>query len=266
MRVAAPFALDNAANNERIDEFNVIFKEDNSIEKLCEFLELYQEKRVNVYFKDCKPTQYELKLLNASNDNFYVMLSPTSVDAEELQNFGIKFFSGRLINSWTELVNWTEIGVSDIYPAGDLLYDMDALRKYCDKHNLGIRYVLNIVPQATGTPEDVFFRPQEFELLNKYFNTVEFICDGDPFDARHYNWNIFKVLYKVWFVKHKWIGDLAEINIDIDYPVPCEAFSARFFSKKLNCNYNCKKGKICNSCNLYYDMAIALKNKGLKIE
>ena len=154
MRVAAPFALDNAANNERIDEFNVIFKEDNSIEKLCEFLELYQEKRVNVYFKNYKPTQYELKLLNASNDNFYVMLSPTSVDAEELQNLGIKFFSGRLINSWTELVNWTEIGVSDIYPAGDLLYDMDALRKYCDKHNLGIRYVLNIVPQATGTPED----------------------------------------------------------------------------------------------------------------
>ena len=44
MRVAAPFAIDNTANNEHIDEFNVVFKGDNSIEKLCEFLELYQEK------------------------------------------------------------------------------------------------------------------------------------------------------------------------------------------------------------------------------
>lgn len=265
MRIAAPFALDNASNNERIDEFNIVFKEDSSMEKLTEFLELYQEKRINVYFDGYKPTQYELKLLNASNDKFYIMLSPHSVDAEELQKLGVKFFSGKLINSWTELVNWTGVGVSDVYPAGDLLYEMNTLREYCDTHNLGIRYTLNIIPFAMGEPEDVFFRPQEFELLDKYFDTVEFVCDGDSFDARRYNWNIFRVLYKAWFVKHKWIGDLAEINIDIDYSLPCEALPARFFEKKMNCGYGCKKGKHCNSCNLYYTMALNLRDKGLAI-
>lgn len=265
MHIAAPFALDNASNNERIDEFNIIFKEDSSMEKLVEFLELYQEKRINIYFERYKPTQYELKLLNASNDNFYVALSPGSVDAEELKNLGVKFFSCRLISSWTELVNWTGVGVTDIYPAGDLLYDMDALRGYCDKHSLNIRYTLNAIPSLMGEPEDVFFRPQEFELLDKYFDTVEFICDGDPFDARHYNWNMFRVLYKAWFVKHKWVGDLAEINVDIDYSVPCEMFPSRFFEKKLNCNYGCKKGRSCNSCSLYYNMALNIREKGLRI-
>lgn len=271
MRVAAPFAIDNTANNDRIDEFNILFKEDSSIEKLVEFFELFQEKRINVCFEKYRPTTYEFKLLNASHENFYVLLTPFNISGlegpspEELKELNIKFFTDRTVNSWTELVHWTAVGVSEIYPAGDLLYDMDNLRNYCDNNNMGIRFVLNAVSHYTGTPEDVFFRPQDFALVEKYFDTIEFVCEGSPFDARHYNWNIFKVLHKVWFVKKKWVGELAEINIDIDYSVPCEAFPTRFFEKKLNCNYNCKKGRNCNSCTLYFEMASALKEKGLKI-
>ena len=271
MRVAAPFAIDNAANNDRIDEFNIIFKEDSSIEKLVEFLELYQEKRVNVCFEHYNPTPYEFKLLNATHENFYVMLTSANLagfdgpSPEELKDLNIKFFTDKLIGSWTELVNWTAVGVSEIYPAGDLLHNMDSLRKYCDDNNMGIRFILNTVPNYTGTSEDVFFRPQDFDLVEKYFDTVEFVCEASPFDARYYNWSVFKVLHKAWFVKKKWIGDLIEINVDIDYFVPCEAFPSRFFEKKLNCDYGCKKGKSCNSCNLYFEMAHALKEKGLRI-
>lgn len=272
MKVAAPFAINNTTNNERIDEFNIIFKKDSSIEKLVEFLELYQEKRVNVCFKKYNPTAYELKLLKATHNDLRIMLTSFNLaglegpSPEQLRELGVKFFTDEAINSWTKLVHWTNIGASEIYPAGDLLYEMDSLRKYCDDNNMSIRYTLNTIPYCTGMLEDVFFRPQDFNLIEKYFDTIDFICEGSAFDARHYNWSIFNVLYKAWFTKHKWIGNLSEINIDIHYSVPCEAFPARFFEKKLNCGYGCKKGKKCNSCSLYYNMAMQLVDKGLRIE
>ena len=267
MKLAAPFALDNVKNDERIDEFNIVFKKSNSFEKLIDFLEMFPDKRVNIMFTDYSPTAYQFKMLNAAHENVYVVFSDIILlnDFSTVRQTDTKFYTINPINSWSELAYWTQQGVSEFYPAGDLLHEMDALRHYCQEHNLKTRMIVNCITGSINPVQDVFFRPQDFDLVDNYFDTVEFICNALPFDARQYNWNVFNVLYKAWFVKKHWIGALNQINSDVEFTLPCETIPDRFFSKKLNCGFMCMKGRKCNSCALYIEMAETLADKGVRI-
>ena len=41
------------------------------------------------------------------------------------------------------------LGVTDVYIADDLCYDLLNVRKACDKLNLSVRWILDVIPSGT---------------------------------------------------------------------------------------------------------------------
>lgn len=269
MRVAAPFALDCPCKD-AIDEFNLLYKQDSKLEKMFVFFQEHPNKRINVFFENHLPTVTTLIALSAAHKDFHACFDFNPYEKEffdKLKEQGVKFYFSLPAYNFTSLKRFLSFGVSDVYLAEDLFYHMDTVKKICDDKNVNIRIILNEVITSIPDVYSPIFRPQEFELLDKYFGTGEFTCGSDSlFNPRSYNWNQFNVLYKSWFKKHKWIGQLGEINNSINFDFPCSSFSTNYFGPKMNCGGTCFQGRSCNHCQNLYDMALLLKDKGLIIE
>lgn len=272
MHIAAPFALE-FTHKEWIDEFNLIYKPKNKTEDMINFLIDNQEKRINVWFKEDSFNIDAIKTFSKIHPEFYVVFRepfPHVADlVEQVVDNEIKFYFDMYASNYSELNLYLSLGCSDVWIWGDLMYDLITVREVCNSYGARIRIILNKIPAPVNIPsvKDPFFRPQDLELVEKYFDTAEFICgDTDGFDPTHFDWRYFKMLYRHWFERRKWIGDLREINLDVNFFFPCLCFSPRFFEKKTNCQLKCYKNRPCNSCDASYNMALALQEKGLMVE
>ena len=91
-KLAIPFHLNNEINDD-VKEFNILFyKNKNNIEKLIDFIQEYEDKRINIEFPEGihMPT---LKSVNKISDNVYCRMNPVDVvKLEELKKNNIKFF------------------------------------------------------------------------------------------------------------------------------------------------------------------------------
>lgn len=280
MKFAAPFQLKEHLNKQTdyIDEFNVKYDknktkinsldetieelatkseseikvvEDLSFSAMLDFIQEYPDKRININFIsgiDIKA----LKTFNKISDNIYVRLSPQdTIYLSELHKEGIKFFfdSTLGVSNYRELKYFRSLGVSDIYIADDLWYNLSKVSEYCKENNISIRLILNHIPDTTGDrgkiPITNIFRPNDYNLLSKYVDVGEFDC-GHP-----YNFMKQKVLYDTWFIKHDWFGDLREINEDLTFTIFNRSLDSHFSELRVKCGLACISRNI--SCNMCFD-------------
>lgn len=271
MNIATPYAIE-FNHKEWINEYNIIFKPKNKTENLINFLISNQNKRINLWFKDDSFNIDTIITLNKIHEQLYIVFRESYPRVKEqvgqLIENNIKFYFDMYAANYTDLNFYLSLGCSDVWIWGDLMYNLDVVRSICNKNNCNMRIILNRIPSSLDKPDikSPFFRPQDLDLVEQYFDTVEFICgDTDGFDPTNYDWKTFKVLYRHWFERIKWIGELKEINLDIDFDFPCMSMPKNFFVNKLNCDLKCYKDRRCNHCTNYYNTALALREKGLAV-
>lgn len=266
--VSVPFKLKNL-RNDRVAEFNITFDKDkNSFDKLLEFIDLYKDRRINIDFKGRYfPTNIALSVQKVS-DNTYIKLLPEQVqNLPELQENNCRYYFGAANSAYNliSLEDMINLGVTDIYPADDLLYDIKHTKEICDNAGIGMRLVCNRIPSTAlnrgSNYKSPLFAPQNRQLLDDYFSCYEFDC-GNPYD-----WAKFDVLYRAWFEREGWNGDLAEINDDLRLSFPLLTIPQYLVSHKLSCKHHCSRpNSMCDKCDQYVRAGIGLTKKGLYIK
>lgn len=269
MNLAVPFHYQNDIND-AVKEFNIKYdKQENSFETLMDFVQKYPETRINIEFiGDIYPSS--IVTLSKLNPEVYVRLvqgNTTFAAIDELKQKGCKFFydSPFCAENYCELDALIDLGVSDIYVSGDLCYKLPEVSEYCHAHGVNLRLILNRIPNtAIGAGEDprsMIFRPQDITLLSQYIDTFEFDC-GSPYD-----WAMFDVLHRAWFIRKHWHGDLREINKDLKIEYPNDSVFPHFTDYKISCGRKCSKRirNNCHKCDQFLEIAKILINKNVKL-
>ena len=263
MKVSLPWHI-REENQDLTDEYNITFvNKPNNFDNLIEFLIQYPDKRFNITV-DTENYQFDynkFKVLNSIHKNVYLVI-PFHI-YPRIQNIeGLKFYfdPSMPIDSFRLLEYVASLGVTDIYIADDLCYNLEMVRRACNKYNIRTRLIINRIPSSRPDkgidPRSPWFIPETIDELAKYIDTIEF--EGGN------SWARLEVLYKIWFKKKEWRENLRKINIDLDMDIWNQCMIPNFTIKKMNCRYRCAYGSACKQCNQFVEMAEDLYNKNIE--
>ena len=290
MKLATPFQL-HCSYEDVINEWNINYdpykytKNDklnqatNTVQesqmlfdKLISFVQTYSDKRINIAITDVRIPVNHLITLNKINPNIHIRLNLYQFSyIDKLKKENIKFFfdSDLPVSTFILLDELIRLGVTDVYIADDLCYNLEKVSKRCKKDNIQIRLILNKIPVTTPTAyTDVrapIFTPRHFEVLDQYIDVAEFDCFYNN-ESDAYNWKVFNVLYKSWFIKHDWYNDLREINKDLEIFYPVRQEMPNFIERKVNCGRKCVYDDICYKCDTVVELANLLYDDGVYIK
>lgn len=267
VNLAIPFHL-NYELNDKVAEFNVLFDcKVNRINRMLEFCEQYKDRFINIQFRN-----FEMEIVSsicALKPNVKVRLTADQIKyAEKLKESNIPFFFDKDVAAYniTSLAFLMGQGVTDVYLADDLWYDLDHIKDYCTKHDIQIRLVLNIIPATTpdrGTNcKSPIFSPKDIDVLNSYVDMYEFDLGEKP------NWGLCNVLFRNWFERGYWNGQLNDINEDVKIDWPCSSVMPELMYYKINCGRACEEriSNSCRKCQQFYEIALNMRDKGIKIK
>ena len=236
-----------------IDQFNIDFR--NKEIQLTRFLELYaKSQRVNIRLPE-DYTQDNIELLEAAYDKNYniAIILPDIYYVERLKAKGVPFFLGAPARSWDEFAGFLSLGVSDIYVACELGFELDKISDIAKKNNVKIRCYANINQSSWKGEKGLkgfFIRPEDVDFYSNYVDVLEFY---DAVDQQN-------VLYDVYFHSKEWNGKLREIikslNVDINnYYI----LGSEFARRRSQCGKRCLKGSKCQLCERLLELANSLE-------
>lgn len=264
--IAIPFKRHHQELEGKVKEYDIVFRSDDSrIEDLIEFISLPFVKRVNIEFQG-KVVPKVIQTASMIKDCLYVRLMPTQWnEAEKLKKEGICFFFDSLVpaTSLCILDELISLGVSDVYLSDDLMYNLKEVSKTCHARGVQTRLILNHIPLTTfdkgKNPKSPMFRPQDVSYLEKFFDVFEFDC-GKPYD-----WHVFNVMFKSYFIKRVWHGNLAELNHDINLEkgFPNDFILPEANLHKMNCQRVCdmRETNKCRKCEQMLEMGYTFLEK-----
>lgn len=265
VKIAIPYQHDiNFKLNDEAKEFNILFyKSRNKIEDLIAFIQAYPDTRINISFPEGLhvPT-----LVSASkvSENIYARLKAENMlNLKELNDNNIKFFfdSDCPAYNYTILDGFIKMGVSDVYIADDLCYNMADVAAYVHDKNIQLRLILNHIPSTAfdkgANMRSPIYMPKDMDKLDRYYDVFEFEC-GEPYD-----WAKFDVLYRSWFEKKYWHGEMYEINSDVSQSFHCDMLHPEYTEFKLNCGRRCntRLSNHCRKCEQFIEIGELLKKK-----
>jgi hypothetical protein len=164
MQLAIPFQA-NGKYNDIADEFIINYSEEkNNYDKLIDFITTFPEKIININYT----TEFDFNKLDLLNKigKIKLILNITKINyVKKLKEHNIKFYFEDLIASnYYQLQSFLSLGISDIYIADDLCYDLNNVRKYCKDKNVKMRIILNRIPHTFKSANDkeiMFYRPED---------------------------------------------------------------------------------------------------------
>lgn len=264
-----PFKLHSPYTSyENAAEFDIIFKKDSSLDNLLDFLNEYSDKRINIIFDKDEVNYPILKTISKMEFNFAVKLNSRMMrEVKQLKELNIPFYFDNTLaaTSLCTLDAMFALGVSDVYIADDLCYNMSQTHALCASKNVKIRLILNRIPNTTSLRgsdyRSVVPLPQDFEALTYYVDIFEIDC-GEKLDFA-----VFDVCYRAFFEKGKWNGNIQEINKDLAYPIYDKSIMPQYSWKRFNCGRRCSKrpNAKCDTCETMYRLSQLFVEKGLAI-
>lgn len=192
--------------------------------------------------------------------NFSVMLSgPDSVFCEKLKEKNIPFFFFNLADKWDVLMSYLTFGVSDVYIANELGFDLKDVSKVCKEYNTQIRVFPNVAQLSSQISTlnkltSFFIRPDDIQYYNEYVDVCEFF---GPLDRQ-------SVLYEI-YTKEKWLGNLSDLIIGLNVDIENTTLVPTFGTERLSCRKDCYKGK-CIICEKCLSLANTLKENNIRIK
>lgn len=238
---------------DEVSEFNINYNSNkNDFQKLIQFIEEYQDKRINISISSAADLE-NLKVINKLHKNIYIKVDNFNF-LEQLNNF--KYYLSIPITNYTLLDHIINLPISDIYIAGDLYHSLSEVKILCEKHNIRTRLIVNKIPMIGLSPRDAIYRPEDGEYLSNYIDTIEFDCGND--------WKKIEVLYKVWIEKQTWSGNLQEINSDLAFYFPNRQVIPYLYRRRYNCNFECIRGdSTCTACEDVISLALEAEQENV---
>lgn len=228
------------------------------------FLSDHRDSRFNITVDDLEYSfdYTKLKVLNAIHPQIYVMLlDHQHRHYETLKKNNVKFFfdADFPITDFRMFEYVCSLGVTDVFIEDDLCYNLKKVRKAADKYGVQVRLIINQIPSSLPTKTtDVrapWFIPETVDELDKYIDIIEF---------EENSWVRMETLYKIWFKKKKWRGNLKAIIPQLEIDIWNDSMIPDFTVYKMNCGYRCAYGSACKKCNQFVEMAKDLHDKGIE--
>lgn len=245
-----------------VDEVIIDYK--NKDGELIRFMEtIPEQQRIIVKITDKKlDIDENISILAAAakvHPNMAVLL-PTAdaAFAETLKNENLSFFFDKFVNEWDVFMSYMELGISDIYIVNELAFEMPEVSRICKEHNVRVRIFPNVA-QMSNTAANLnklkafYIRPEDIATYEPYVDVCEFF---GPIDRQ-------SVLYEI-YKNEKWMGDLEELIIGLNYSIPNQSIIPAFGEQRLNCRKDCYRGK-CIVCDKIASIANSLKDAGVQL-
>lgn len=269
MKLAAPFRL-NYKWNDRIDEFNIDYVGGKStVDDVIAFANKFSGKEINVLPLGSS-TPGEMLSIGHACDNVKIRLPPGfGLSPTDAANVGVRTFYDFSMPAYNlrSLHAMLASKVSCVYVADDLMHDLWEVRALCDKAGVELRVVANRVATTKKCDglamTDVALRPDDFDMLSRCVDIIEFDCYGKSRDD--FNWGMFDVTASAWLDKHTWAGDLCEINRDVRYHVMNQMILPKLNDMKVRCKSKCMlhDGE-CHLCDDAYELSCRLQRKNIR--
>lgn len=268
MRLAIPFK-NHFELNDAASEFNIYFDPTNqNFNDLIAFVKEFKDKQINIEYRnglDIKTAD----ALGALFDNvcFRLKSSDLALTGKLHEKEHRYFFSeDNPCCSFRDLQSYVEeLHVSEVYISDDLTYNMENVRRYCAANGIKIRTVLNTVPMTHPSFNETIqiYMPRDMDEISKYFDVAEFNCGHD----KSYDFKKLAVLYRVWFEKKDWGGDMQEINEWVPFNYYCRTILPTLGKTKLNCRLRClSEGAACTKCVQALDLSEAMLEKNIQFD
>lgn len=267
MDVAIPFKL-NFELNDKVQQFNIFFDPvRNNLDTLIEFIQEFKDKQINIEYRNGIDVKSAAALSKIGDNVRFRLRAEDITKVNQLYERGCRYFfdNSMAATDWITLYYQVEIEhVSEVYLADSLLYELDRVSTYCVNHGVKTRLVINRVPLTRPVKPDMwfapFFRPQDYDVIDTWFNVVEFDC-GDPVDT-----DKLRVLYRAYIQKKDWYGRLEELNPDVSVDIPCRGIVPQLADKRALCGLRCLKGGKCRTCRNVITLGQDLRDIGAQLQ
>ena len=253
MKFSAPYQMEFNCpiDYNNIDEFNVKFTQYSSFNDFEKFVNMYPNHQINVEFAEENYKVDNIINLCHKYNNIYIRLHSWELKyLFKYQEENINYFFDRTMPVYNySLLEWVLTQQpKGIYIADDLTYNLPNVYEQCSEKNIELRIVLNKIPTTnllTSTcPSVQIYRPQDYDFLSRYYSVGEFDC------GEEYDWVKAEVLYKKWFIEHKWDSDLEFMNQDLKLPYPTLSIPPELTRLRSVCQHRCtlRAGNLCSKC------------------
>ena len=267
-KISAPFVYKNIYNDV-ISEFDIEYVPGvNSGSKLLEFLDMFNDRHINIVF----PKGIDMKYVEPlkSFENFRIRVSSTDdlYKIQDLSKIGVKFFLDEnfCAVNWKQLDDQLFLGCDPIYVKDDLTHALDMVYNICASNDIGIRCVLNHV-QSTGPfagvrETDWFVRPEDMDYAEGIYSAFEFDCSY--MTDNKYEWSKFDALYTTFFDRRKYVGNMQELNFQLGFVLNNDSCIEQYVSRS-NCGFMCAQGSSCEKCRHIKELSDLMHGKGMVI-
>lgn len=253
-----------------IDEYNLYYPaSEDKYDTLLEFCTSNLDKRINLWW-DGEYNFSKIKSLYRIHQHLILRVHKSNLqEVTKIVNEELPFFLDYSIpiHSYSMLEWVYQVKPKEIYLADDLLHDLPNIAKECHRRGIGLRIVLNRLPVTEAIGRTLYsspmFFPQDYSLLNLYFDTAEFdlTASGDLFCeyALDENWKVKeKLLYKIWFETHEFGDNIGYINDDVYEKYDCKLIPKELNEYKIKCKHRCRalsEDYSCYKCKRFLERA-----------
>lgn len=216
------------------------------------FLREHENQRVVIKVPNMKALIESINLydvfsaLKDKNFNNFTVLLPQEAESEKyitpLKENNIPFFFDRLLQSWTELCYYVDLGVSDVYITNDLGFDIEAVGEFCHRTGVKVRAFPNFAQRAVNNRDvhSFFIRPEDTKEYEEYIDVYEFVYRISNIEQSTY--------YKIYAKDRQWFGDLKEIIIGLEQEIDNRGIVKQFSIYRKKCQLKCQRLSHCHIC------------------
>jgi len=268
MKYCALFS--NKINLNAFDEIAILY--DRQDKELVPFMQKYSNKKIILRITNLQDfyEAKEWKKLNAIHQKYpelgftvcfkevgyFTVMSEMMVEC--IQSLEIPYFTGDTVVNFDQLHYLVEQGVSEVYLAEDICFDLKRAKKVCDNYGVQIRAFPNVAQgsiQSGPALKKFFIRPEDVVEYEDCISTLEF---WGPTNRQ-------EILYRI-YKKGVWLGDLNQIILDFDLSFDSSRIVPGFAQLRKSCGRKCMKGEHCSICDRVLNISEKLKQKNLVIK
>lgn len=237
---------------------------------LLKFLELHQDKRINIRIDAEFTIEEDLKRILAYKKKFpehFIVILLNSYDSlrekeiyKEIIKKDIPFFFDETVFSWDKLCGYVQLKPTDIRISGELAFELDKVSELLHEADIRVRSFVNL-SQSLWEEQDslytYFIRPEDIEVYSYVIDTFEFY---DKIKS-------LNTLYKIYTKDKKWFGNLSEIILNWHgEDINNIYLSPNFPFERISCGKGCVKGRNCKICKYNADLAKILEKNNMRLD
>lgn len=177
---------------------------------------------------------------------------------EQIDALACDWFTDYPVTDWDKLHFFAAIGVSDMYIAEALGFELPEVSKFCRTRNIKIRVWPNVAQHSVKILQPLrsfFIRPEDLKHYEPYIDTIEFWGPVEKQD----------ILLRIYRETKAWPYDLSILITGLE-SAHAQAVPAIFGKVRVSCGKACLRGEQCNICGHVSTLTKLVKELNINIK